>query len=182
MVILPEIDTNQKKSHVELAAAAKAFHSRQVYCAPQLFCVGRALDVILERAECKSRQVAERVRRMIDESNGSLSFSPAGECQKFQVSLSLVSRQFKKIYRVTIRSYSRTIRMKTAEKLLKESKNLNIDQMAQIFGYSFTSAFSRCFQQTFEERPRRFQMHNNSSLEWPTAEQSGANPDSQLPV
>jgi AraC-like DNA-binding protein len=182
MVILAEIDANQKGDQVELAATGKEFHSRQVYCAPQLSCVGRALDLILERAECRSRQVAERVRRMIDESNGSLSFSPAGECQKFQVSLSLVSRQFKRIYRVTIRSYARSVRMKTAEKLLKESKNLNIDEMARIFGYSFTSAFSRCFQQTFGQRPKRFQMQNNSSLGWATAEQNGTNPDSQLPA
>lgn len=182
MVIRLEIDANREESHVELAATGKAFHPRQVYCAPQLLCVGPALDVILERAECKSRQVAERVRRMIDESNGSLSFSPAGECQRFQVSLSLVSRQFKKIYRVTIRSYARTVRMKTAEKLLKKAKNLNIDEMARIFGYSFTSAFSRCFQQTFGQRPKRFQMQNHSSPEWPTEEQSVDNPSSQLPA
>jgi transcriptional regulator GlxA family with amidase domain len=48
--------------------------------------------------------------------------------------------------------------MKTAEKLLKESKGLNIGEMARIFGYRFTSAFSRCLQQTFGKRPKRFQM------------------------
>src|SRR5215467_1956140 len=172
MAIVPETDATRGESNSVSAARRKAFDHRQAYSSPRLFCVGHAMDVILARAECKSRQVAERVRYMIDESSGSLSFSPAGECRKFQVSLSLVSRQFKKIYQVTIRSYARNIRMKTAEKLLKESKGLNIDEMARIFGYSFTSAFSRCFQQTFGKRPKRFQMQNGSSLEWPTTEQN----------
>lgn len=169
---VPETDANRGENSSVRGPSRKSLHPKRSYCAPQLLCIGHALDVILARTECKSRQVAERVRHMIDESNGSLSFSPAGECQKFQVSLSLVSRQFKKIYRVTIRSYARNIRMKAAEKLLRESKGLNIDEMARIFGYSFTSAFSRCFQQTFGKRPKRFQMQNGNSLEWPTTEQS----------
>lgn len=182
MATAPEIDVCDAKSDLSSGTRQKTFHSRHAYAPPQLFCVGSALEVILARAECKSRQVAERVRRMIDESNGSLSVSPAGECQKFQVSLSLVSRQFKKIYRVTIRSYARSVRMKTAEKLLKESKGLNIDETARIFGYSFTSAFSRCFQQTFGKRPKRFQMQNGNSLEWPTAEEGETQSSSQLPA
>lgn len=180
MAILLEIDENRGESNPESAPTEKALRDRQAYSAPRLFCVGHAFDVILARAECKSRQVAERVRHMIDESSGSLSFSPAGECEKFQVSLSLVSRQFKKVYQVTIRSYARNIRMKAAEKLLKESKGLNIDEMARIFGYSFTSAFSRCFQQTFGKRPKRFQMQHGTSLEWSTTEQSEMKPGSEL--
>jgi AraC-like DNA-binding protein len=172
MAILPEIGAHHAKDDLGSRAPQKASHSRQAYRAPQLFYVGRAFDVILARADCKSRQVAERVRHLIDESSGSLSFGPADECQKLQVSLSLVSRQFKKLYRVTIRSYARNVRMKTAEKLLKESKGLNIDEMARIFGYSFTSAFSRCFQQTFGKRPKRFQMQCGSNVEWATTEQA----------
>jgi len=182
MAILREIGVCDTKNDPGSGATLKVLHSRRAYCKPQLLCVGHALDLILARAECKSRQVAERVRRLIDESNGSLSFSPAGECQKFQVSLSLVSRQFKKIYQVTIRSYARNIRMKTAEKLLKQSKSLNIDEMARIFGYSFTSAFSRCFQQTFGKRPKRFQMQCGSDVEWATTEQSDVKSSSQLPA
>ena len=180
MAILPEIGTCDAKNAPGSRATLETLKTRQAYAPPQLFCVGRAVEVILARAECKSRQVADRVRHLIDESSGSLSFSPAGECRKFQVSLSLVSRQFKKIYRITIRSYARNIRMKTAEKLLKESKGLNIDEMARIFGYSFTSAFSRCFQQTFGKRPKRFQMQQGNSPEWPTKEQNGAEAGSQL--
>ena len=180
MAILPEIGVRDPKNDFGSGATQKAFDSRRAYCKPQLLYVGRALDLILERTECKSRQVAERVRRLIDESNGSLSFSPACECQKFQVSLSLVSRQFKKLYQVTIRSYARNVRMKTAEKLLKQSKGLNIDEMARIFGYSFTSAFSRCFQQTFGKRPKRFQMQHSNGLQWPAAEQSDMKSGSQL--
>jgi AraC-like DNA-binding protein len=182
MAFLPKTGAPHAKDDLGSRAAQEASHSRQAYRAPQLFCVGSAFEVILARAECKSRQVAERVRRLIDESSGSLSFSPAGECQKFQVSLSLVSRQFKKIYQVTIRSYARNVRMKTAEKLLKQSKALNIDEMARIFGYSFTSAFSRCFQQTFGKRPKRFQMQCASNVEWPTTEQSDEKSSSQLPA
>ena len=182
MAIAPETDANHGEKDFATAPTQKAFHCKQAHSAPRLSCVGRALDVILARAECRSRQVAERVRRLIDESSGSLSFSPAGECHKFQVSLSLVSRQFKKIYQVTIRSYARNIRMKTAEKLLKESKGLNIDEMARILGYSFTSAFSRCFQQTFGKRPKRFQMQQGSSLKWSVTEQSEIKPGSQLPA
>ncbi|HKD50691.1 MAG TPA: helix-turn-helix domain-containing protein [Candidatus Acidoferrum sp.] len=180
MAILTEADANRGERNSESGPTRRVIHCRQAYSAPRLLWVGQALDVILARAECKSRQVAERVRRLIDESSGSLSFSPAGECQKLQVSLSLVSRQFKKIYQVTIRSYARNIRMKTAEKLLKESKGLNIDEMARIFGYSFTSAFSRCFQQTFGKRPKRFQMQHGSGLEWSTTEENGMKPSSQL--
>ena len=181
MAIL-EIGACDTKKDLGSEAVKTALNSRQSYAPPHLFCVGRASNLILGRTECKSRQVAERVRHMIDESSGSLSFSPAGECRKLQVSLSLVSRQFKKIYRVTIRSYARNIRMKTAEKLLKESKGLNIDEMARIFGYSFTSAFSRCFQQTFGKRPKRFQMQEGNSPEWPTEEQSGTGAGPQLPA
>lgn len=180
MATVPEIDLCDTKSDLTSGTRRKTFHSRQDYAPPQLLCVGSALEVILARTECKSRQVAERVRRLIDESSGSLSFSPAGECQKLQVSLSLVSRQFKKIYQVTIRSYARSVRMKTAEKLLKESKSLNIDEAARVFGYSFTSAFSRCFQQTFGKRPKRFQMQNGSSPEWSTTEEGDIKSDSQL--
>jgi len=72
--------------------------------------------------------------------------------------------------------------MKTAEKLLKESKGLNIDEMARIFGYSFTSAFSRCFQKTFGKRPKRYQMQRGSSVEWNTTLQNNINSSSELPA
>jgi len=157
------------------------FHSKRTYCRPQLFCIGHALKLIRERADCKSKLVAERVRRMIDESGGSLSFSPSGECRRLQISLSLVSRQFKKLYQVTMRSYARQVRMKAAEKLLKESKNLNIDETARLFGYSFTSAFSRCFRQTFGRRPKRYQMQQwITAPPWKTGGPNNVRQDSQL--
>src|SRR5437660_2374333 len=172
MLVIVENTANGKTSDSRSDATRMAFRSAKAYGAPDLVCVGHALDLILGRAECKSRQAAERVRRMIDELGGTLSFSPASECQKLQVDLSLVSRQFKKLYQVTIRSYSRQVRMKTAEKLLKESKNLNIDEMARVFGYSFTSAFSRCFHQVFRKRPKRYQMQRETAVQWKATQPS----------
>lgn len=137
--------------------------AKQIYLPPKLLILGHAVDLILARIECKSRQAAKRIRQLIDELGGNLSFSPARECQRLQVDLSLVSRQFKRLYRVTMRSYSRQIRMETAEGLLRESNHLNVDEMARMFGYSFTSAFSRCFQRSFGERPKRYQMQRGSS-------------------
>ena len=146
--------------------------SQPSYHGPELFLLGWATDLILEKAVCRSRQVAARIRQLIDESGGSLSCSPAKECEKFQISLSLVSRQFKKLYRVTMRTYARRVRMKTAEKLLRESKNLNVDEAARALGYSFTSAFSRCFQNTFGKRPKRFQMQGGGNSEWVAAQEN----------
>ena len=140
--------------------------SKQIYFPPEVLFLGRAVDLIFARIECESRQTAKQIRRLIDEFGGSLSFSPARECLALQVDLSLVSRQFKKLYRITMRNYSRQIRMKTAERLLRESNHLNVDEMARIFGYSFTSAFSRCFQQSFGKRPKRYQMQCGNSLQW----------------
>jgi len=154
--------------------------AKQIYLPPELLFLGRAVDLILARIECESRQAAKRIRRLIDEFDGNLSFSPAGECQKLQVDLSLVSRQFKKLYRVTMRSYSRQIRMKSAERLLRESNHLNVDEMARIFGYSFTSAFSRCFQRSFGKRPKRYQMQRGSSLQWQTIQGSTVKPHSSI--
>jgi AraC-like DNA-binding protein len=146
--------------------------SQPSYHRPELFLLGRATDLIMERAVCRSGQLAARIRRLIDESRGNLSFSPAKECEKFQISLSLVSRQFKKLYRVTMRAYSRQVRMETADKLLRESKNLNVDEAARALGYSFTSAFSRCFQNTFGKRPKRYQMQCGGNSEWVTAQEN----------
>ncbi len=154
--------------------------TKQIYLPPKLLFLGHAVDLILARIECKSRQAAKRIRQLIDEFGGNLSFSPARECQKLQVDLSLVSRQFKKLYRVTMRSYSRQIRMKTAEGLLSESNHLNIDEMARICGYSFTSAFSRCFQRNFGKRPKRYQMQCGSSLELHTIQGSIVKPQSSI--
>jgi len=151
-------------SFSELPATRNDERSKQIYLPPKLLFLGHAVDLILARIECESRQAAKRIRRLIDEFGGNLSFSPARECQKLQVDLSLVSRQFKKLYRVTMRSYSQQIRMKAAEGILRESNHLNIDEMARIFGYSFTSAFSRCFQRNFGKRPKRYQMQHGSSL------------------
>src|SRR6267154_4763356 len=159
-----------------LCATQNDDRSKQAYCRPELFFLGYAVDMILARIECESRQAAKRIRRLIDEFGGSLSFSPTRECQKLQVDLSLVSRQFKKLYRVTMRSYSRQIRMKTAERLLRESDHLNVDEMARIFGYSFTSAFSRCFQRSFGKRLKRFQMQRGRSLQWQTIQGSIVKP------
>src|SRR5690242_3692567 len=79
--------------------------SQPSYHRPELFLLGRATDLILEKAVCRSRQLAARIRWLIDESGGSLSCSPAKECEKFHVNLSLVSKQFKRLYRVTMRAY-----------------------------------------------------------------------------
>ncbi len=147
-----------------LCATQNDDRSKQAYCRPELFFLGYAVDMILARIECESRQAAKRIRRLIDEFGGSLSFSPTRECQKLQVDLSLVSRQFKKLYRVTMRSYSRQIRMKTAERLLTEDCHLNVDEIARSFGYSFTSAFSRCFYRLFGSRPKPYQMRRGSNL------------------
>src|SRR6267154_4392747 len=119
------------ESSSELPATRNDECSKQTYFPPELLFLGRAVDLILARIECKSRQAAKKVRRLIDEFGGSLSFSPTRECQKLQVDLSLASRQFKKLYRVTMRSYSRQIRMKSAERLLRESDHLNVDEMAR---------------------------------------------------
>ena len=151
-------------SFSEMRAMHNDENFKQIYHSPELFFQGYATDLIWERIECESKQVAKRVRRLIDEFNGSLSFSPAKECQKLQIDLPLVSRQFKNLYRVTMRSYSRQIRMKAAERLLRESRHLNVDEIARIFGYSFTSAFSRCFQRKFGKRPKRYQMQSGSSM------------------
>ena len=167
-------------SFSELPATRNDECSKQIYFRPELLFLGRAVDLILGRIECESRQAAKTIRRFIDEFGGSLSFSPARECQKRQVDLSLVSRQFKKLYRVTMRSYSRQIRMKTAERLLRESDHLNVDEMARIFGYSFTSSFSRCFQQSFGKRPKRYQMQRGSSLQWHTIQGSMIKPQSSI--
>jgi AraC-like DNA-binding protein len=144
----------------------------KAYCVPEISCMGHAINVILERGKSKSKRAAEQIRRMIDESGGSLLFSAASECQELKVSLSLVSRQFKKLYQVTIRRYSRDVRMKNAEKLLKESKNLNIDETARVFGYSFTSAFSRCFQRTLGTPPKRYQMQYGATVQRETGEEA----------
>ena len=128
---------------------------------PELLSVGYARE--LERSERQSKQVAKRIRQMIDESGGSLSCSPAKECRRLQVNLSLVSKQFRKLYHVTIRAYSRQVRMKTAEKLLKDSRRLNVDETARMLGYSFTSGFSRCFQKAFGKRPKHYQMQSGNS-------------------
>lgn len=119
-------------------------------------------DLVLEKAESKSVLAAKRIRQLLDESGGSLSCSPIKECRKFQISLSLVSKQFKKLHGLTIRTYSRQVRMKTAEKLLRE-RNFNVDEAARLLGYTFTSAFSRCFRNTFGKRPKRYQMQCGSS-------------------
>jgi AraC-like DNA-binding protein len=163
-------------SFADLRGTHNSVHSKQFYRPPELFFVGCATDLILARIECKSKEAAKRVRRLIDEYDGSLSFSPARECQKLQVDLPLVSKQFKRLYHVTIRSYSGQIRMKTAERLLRESDHLNIDEIARVFGYSFTSSFSRCFQRRFGKRPKRYQMQRGSSFPWQTTEGSMINP------
>jgi len=168
-------------SFSELPARRNDECSEEIYLPPELIFLGRAVDLILARIECESRQAAKTIRGLIDEFGGSLSFSPARECQKLQVDLSLVSKQFKKLYRVTIRSYSRQIRMKTAEGLLRESNHLNIDEMARIFGYSFTSAFSRSFQRSFGKRPKRYQMQcGSSSLQWQMKHGSIVKPHSSI--
>ena len=128
---------------------------------PELLSVGYAME--LERSDRHSKQMAKRIRQIIDESGGSLSCSPAKECRRLQVNLSLVSKQFRKLYHVTIRAYSRQVRMKTAEKLLKDSRRLNVDETARMLGYSFTSGFSRCFQKAFGKRPKHYQMQSGAA-------------------
>src|SRR5207247_3262492 len=80
--------------------------SQPSYHRPELFLLGRATDLIMEKAVCRSRQLAARIRRLIDASGGSLSCSPAKECEKFHVSLSLVSKQSQKLYCLTTRGHS----------------------------------------------------------------------------
>ena len=72
--------------------------------------------------------------------------------------------------------------MMTAEKLLRESNNLNIDEAARALGYSFTSAFSRCFQNTFGKRPKRYQMQRAASAQQEIVDESIKNPDAQLQI
>src|SRR5260370_18121271 len=167
-------------SFSELPATRKDKCAKQIYLPPELVFLGHAVDVILARIECESRQAAKRIRRLIDECGGNLSFSPARECQKLEIDLSLVSRQFKKLYRVTMRSYSRKLRIRAAEGLLREANHQNINEMARIFGYSFTSAFSRCFQRSFGKRPKRYQMQRGSSLQWRTLQRSVVKPQSSI--
>jgi len=139
---------------------------KEPYSRPELLHIGYATELILERSECESKQVAKTIRQMIDKSGGSLSCSPAKECRRLQVNISLVSKQFRKLYQVTIRAYSRQIRMKTAEQLLRDSRRLNVDETARMLGYSFTSGFSRCFQRAFGKRPKRYQMQSGNSSQW----------------
>ncbi len=153
---------------------------KESYSRPELLPVGYATDLILGRANCKSKQVAKRIRQLIDESGGNLLWTPAKECRKLQVNLSLVSKQFRKLYQVTMRAYSRQIRMKTAEKLLRDSKRLNVDETARILGYSFTSAFSRSFQNTFGKRPKRYQMQCGNTSHWQTMQGHLEKQDSPL--
>ena len=122
-----------------------------------------AKDLVLEKAESKSVRAAKRIRQLLDESGGSLALSPAKECRRLQINLSMVSKQFKKLHGVTIRAYSRQVRMKTAEKLLRESNGPNVDEAARLLGYAFTSAFSRCFRNTFGKRPKRYQIECGSN-------------------
>ena len=132
------------------------------YSRPELLYLGHAMELIRGRTDCASKQVAKRIHQLIENSGGSLTCSPAKECRTLQVDLSLVSKQFRKLYRVTMRAYARQIRMRTAEKLLRDAKRLNVDETARTLGYSFTSAFSRCFQNAFGKRPKRYQMQSGS--------------------
>jgi methylphosphotriester-DNA--protein-cysteine methyltransferase len=106
-----------------------------------------------------STKAAKSIRKLIEETRGSLSFSPMKECRRLRIDLPLVSREFKKLFGVGIRSYSRKIRMKTAAQLLIR-KRLRVDEVARILGYRFTPGFSRCFQQVFRQRPRKYQLRH----------------------
>lgn len=164
-VIFSERSVESRSPRATIANTGQLAPCKSVYSGPALLCVAHATELILERTECQSKQVAKRLRRLIDECGGNLSCSPARECRSVQVELSLVSRQFKKLYHVTLRAYSRQVRMKNAERLLRESKGLNVNETAQILGYSFTSAFSRCFQKVMGSRPKRYQMHHTNRQE-----------------
>ena len=144
------------------------FVTKGIYSRPEVLTVGYAIDLILGRAECKSKQMAKRLRQLIDQSGGNLSCSPAKECRKFQVDLSLVSKQFRKLYQTTMRAYSRQVRMKRAEQLLRNGRRFNVNETAGILGYSFTSAFSRCFHATLGKRPKRYQIQSGNGPEWET--------------
>jgi AraC-like DNA-binding protein len=126
---------------------------------------GRMAGLVRDRqslmlAKSKSKQAARSIRKLIQETRGSLSFSPTKECRRLRMSLPLVSRQFKKLYGVGIRSYSRKIRMKTTAQLLMRRKRLRVDEVARILGYRFTPGFSRCFQTAFRQRPKQYQMRH----------------------
>src|SRR5882724_9369131 len=84
--------------------------SKPLYCSPHLLLQGPAVDLILGRLEPQSKRAAKRVRQLIQDSGGSLTFSATEECNKLQVDLPLVSKQFKKLYQMTIRAYSRQVR------------------------------------------------------------------------
>lgn len=84
------------------------------------------------------------------------------------VNLSITSRQFKRLYRVTMRGYSCQVRLRKAETLLKDSNRLNINKTAGILGHSFSSAFSRCFQQTVGKRPKRYQTQRHGAFQQQT--------------
>ena len=170
------------KEDLNVALNAVACSQKEIYSPPELVPLGWATDVILARAESRSAQAAKRIRELIDESGGSLSCSPAKECLAFQVNLSLVSKQFKKLYQVTMRAYSRGVRMRTAEKLLRESNHLNVDEAARALGYSFTSAFSRCFQRTFGKRPKRYQMQQARSTQLEIANESADKSESLVQI
>ena len=72
--------------------------------------------------------------------------------------------------------------MRTAEKLLRESNHLNVDEAARALGYSFTSAFSRCFQKTFGKRPKRYQMQQIRNTSSEIAGESADKSDSVLQI
>src|SRR5437879_7248823 len=128
------------------------------YSRPELLYLGHAMELIRGRTDCASKQVAKRIHQLIENSGGSLSCSPAKECRTLQVDLSLVSKQFRKLYRVTIRAYARQIRMRTAEKLLRDAKRLNVDETARTVGYSFISDFSRYYVNDFVKWLNRIEL------------------------
>ena len=134
------------------------------YCAPELICIGDASSLIQSSSERPSKSVAKKLRALIRESNGALFLSAKEECQKLGVSLSMVSREFKKAYRIGIRSYARRMRMRQAGELLTTHKHLNVDEVSRMLGYKFTPAFSRCFQEAFGQRPKEYQMRRKARL------------------
>lgn len=76
--------------------------------------------------------------------------------QRFDLSLSLMKKNFKEVYGNSIYAYLRNYRMQMAEQLLQKA-DLNISQVAETVGYANPAKFSAAFKKAKGIAPKAFQ-------------------------
>lgn len=76
--------------------------------------------------------------------------------RRFDLSLSLMKRNFKEVYGDSIYAYLRNYRMQKAEQLLKKT-DLNISEVAEAVGYANPAKFSSAFKKAKGISPKTFQ-------------------------